>query len=336
MEADNIPPHLSADEHHLRATEEQLLKDGKQWLARAAHLYTQTSKIKIWLPVVCSLLLTSYYMYTMHARARYIELSPPAPAPASVAVAIPEKETLVATTASTGIVNPAEPASNTDADESDTDLLQRAQAAHSGQQFADEAKLLQAVFDHSRSAELVCPAIGKAYESAHDIDASIHAFEQCTAIVPENMDTLMAFARTLQTKANFKRADALYRQVLQKDPANLDAQTGLALVELNQNHLTEARRRALAILQNAPGDTDALLITGIVAWRQARLAEAKQIFFTGVALDSHRADFHAFLGRIAEAQGRQQEALEEYDRSLVLDPKDGELADRRDRLKGAR
>ena len=333
MEADDIPPHLSANEHRLRATEEQLLKDGKQWLARAAQLYTQTSKIKIWVPVVCSLVLTSYYMYTVHARAGSIELPRAAPTPPPVAVAIRE-EAPVATTASTGLIDSAETASKTDGDGSDGDLLQRAQAAHSGQEFADEAKLLQQVFDHSRSAALVCPAIGKAYESANDLDAAIHAFEQCTTIAPENMDTLMAFARTLQTKADFKRAAALYRQVLQKTPSNLDAQTGLALIDLNENHLKEAQQRALAILQNTPGDTDALLITGIVAWRQAKLAEAKQIFFKGVELDNHRADFHAFLGRIAEAQGQPQEALQEYDRALVLDPKDGDIADRRERLKG--
>ena len=314
--------------------------DGKQWLSRAADLYTHTSKIKIWVPVLGSILMTSYYMYTIHARAAAPapEVSQPAvqaAPPAAVAVVEEPGPAKPGVTPGASSAFSASVVAGGD-DDSDSDLLKRAQGAHSSQQFGEEAKYLQKAFDHSHSPQQVCPAIGKAYERAGDVDGAIRAFEQCTALMPGNVDMRIAFAHALQAKPDFKRATALYRQGLRDEPGNLDAQSGLALIELQQNHLPEAQHAAQAILQKVPDDTDALLITGIVAWRQSKLTEAEQIFSKGTGLDDKRADFHAFLGRIAEAQRRPQEALQQYEKALALDPNDSEIADRRDRLRDTR
>lgn len=348
MEPDLIPPHLSAEEHSIRQAEQQLLKDGGQWLKRAADLYTQTPKIKIWVPVLCSLLITSYYLYSMHARSAQFhapslsaEPAPPVAPPAAVVVDDspgPRKTITSASSEPSGTVadTAAGVSMATSENASDAELLQQAQQAHGSQQFADEAKLLQRVFDRSPSSRGVCPEIGKAYERAGEIDPAIRSFEHCISLAPDNVDTLIAFAHTLVAKPDLRRASALYRQCMQKDAENLDARTGMALIELKQNHLHEADQLSLGILHRAPGNTDALLITGIVAWRQARLNDAEEIFSKGTSLDNHRADFHAFLGRIAEAQRRPELALQEYEKALALDPADGDVADRRDRLRGPR
>ena len=68
--------------------------------------------------------------------------------------------------------------------------------------------------------------------------------EQCIARAPGDVDTLLAFGHALQAKPDFKRAAAQYRACLQKDPGNLDAQSGLALIELRQNHLAKADQAA--------------------------------------------------------------------------------------------
>ena len=334
MEAEKIPPHLSAEEHALRLTEEQLLKEGRQWLSRAANLYTQTPKIKIWVPVLSSVLLTGYYLYNMHAAAAQKTPLPAAPAAAPVAVEVAEdtaapKPTMAVSTVVVGIP----PGAAADAEDSDADLLKKAQQAHSDQQYGSEGSLLQKVLTRSKSPQNVCPAVGKAYERAGEIDLSIRAFEQCVAVAPGDVDTLLAFGHALQAKPDFKRAAAVYRECLQKDAGNVDAQSGLALIELRQNHLARADQAARAILQKAPENTDALLITGLAAWRQGKLSDAQKTFLRGVELDDRREDFHAFLGRIAEAQGRPQDALQQYERALALDPNDSDIADRRNRLK---
>jgi tetratricopeptide (TPR) repeat protein len=345
MESDKIPPHLSAEEHSLLLAEEQLLKEGGQWLKRAARLYTQTPKLRIWLPVLGSLVLTIYYLPTIHSFSNQVSppvntaVTPtqnPASTQAVPEVVVEEESPSLPTTGKTPVPAPLAGGETADADLSDSDILQRAQQAHGSQQFAEEARFLQRILDHGKDQRQVCPEIGKAYEQAGQIDSSIHAFEQCVSLTPGDIDTMLGLAHALQAKPDFKRAAALYHQSLQRDPGNQDAQTGLALVELKQNHLQEADSAAAGILHKSPGNTDALLITGIVAWRQARLADAEQIFLRGTALDDHRADFHAFLGRIAEAQRRPQDALQQYEKALQLDPNDADVADRRARLRDAR
>jgi|GEM_PF-2083121 len=338
METDNIPPpHLSAEEHLVRINEEQLLKDGRQWLSRAIDLYTQTPKIKIWVPVAGSIIMTCYSLYMIHSRsAGAAELATPVAEPSPVAVVVADETPLPKAPPFTHASVAPAMTSAADSVDSEADLMKRAQQAHGSQQFSEEANLLQQVLDHSHSPQQVCPAIGKAYEHAGAIDLSLKAYERCAALGPDNVDTLVAFAHELQAKPDFKRASSLYHQCLLKDPGNLDAKTGLALVELKQNHLQQADEQVLAVLHKFPDNTDALLVAGIVAWRQAKLDEAQKIFSKGVEVDEHRADFHAFLGRIAEAQKRPQDALRQYERALVLDPNDVDITDRRDRLKDMR
>lgn len=317
---------LATEEQELLSTGGQLLKDVRQWLRRAADLYTQSSKTKVWVPMLVSSLMTGYYLYNSHAKgASLSELS--APVETSTPVAVPDIGPLPKAPAFTPLTQSAA-TSETDANDNDPRLKKRAEQAHTDQQFGEEARILQQLADRSSTPQQVCPAIGRAYERAGEIDSAIQAFEQCVRVDPGNVDTLVAFGHVLQTENDFRRAASLYRQGLLKDPGNLDAQTGLALIELRQNHLVEASEAVRTILQKMPDSTDALLIAGIVAWRQTRFAEAKKTFLKGIEIDDRRADFHAFLGRIAEAERRPQDALRQYERALTLDPHDTEIADR--------
>jgi tetratricopeptide (TPR) repeat protein len=318
--------------------EAQLLKEGRQLVTRAVQLSTQTHKIKVWVPILCSMVLTGYYLYGLHKKATSgMDLTPPA-AQAPAAVAETEAASQKGATAPADAPQ-AEPAAAPDFSVSnsatDGDIRKQAEQAHAAQQFGDEGKLWQQFMDRSGTPQAACPAIGKAYERAGEVDLSIQAYEKCMSLDGGNLDTAVAFAHVLETKRDFKRAASVYHQVLSKDPGNLDAQTGMALLELKQSHLHEAEAEALRILHKAPNQTDALLIAGIVAWRESRLPDAERIFLRGAALDDRRADFHGFLGRIAEAERRPQDALREYDKALALDGSDAEIAERRDRLQQA-
>lgn len=304
--------------------EEQLLADGRDLFGRAIRLITETNKLKVWVPLACSLVLTLYYLYTLHSKAATAGEHPQTAAD-SPTVAVPDaphEPRVVATApASVGASN----------DNNPSDIRQQAAQAHSAQQFDEEAKLWQQVLDGS-SPQTACPQVGKAYELAGELDQSVEAFEKCIALDPQNSDTLIAYAHVLQAKGDFARASDLYRKCLAKDPRNGDAQSGLALLELRQNHLPEAENAAKKILDTSPQNTDALLVVGISEWRQGKLADAERIFLRGEVVDDRRADFHAFLGRIAEAQHRQQDALRQYERALQLDPNDSDIQQRHDRL----
>ena len=311
---------------HISEEDEDLLADARCLFNRVLQLATRTSSIKIWVPVACSCLLTAYYLYTLHRK--NVNLADVPQVAAEASKSIPD------TVAKASVSASAVP----DADTGDDYLELRKQAdqARSRQQFAEEARLWQEFMQHSPLPQQACPAIGKAYERAGEIDKSVEAFEKCVSLDPQNVDILIAFAHALQTKSDFSRAADLYHQCLSKDLNNMDARTGLALIALKQNHLNEADAEARTVLHAMPNNTDALLIQGIVSWRQGKLDEAEQIFLKGVGLDDQRPDFHAFLGRIAEAEQRPEEALREYDKVLSLDPNNTDIAERRDHLQGAK
>lgn len=293
---DEKVPHVDSSEGA------RLLADARRLFWRAASFAARTSSIKVWVPLTCSCVLTVYYLYTMHRNPATLADVQPA------AAGTPDK-----------VVPDVSPA----------------QQAHAGQGF-DEARLWREFMDHSPTPQQVCPAIGRAYERSGEIDKAIAAYEKCSSIEPGNVDTLIALAHALQGKSQFSRAAGLYRLCLAKDPKNMDARTGLAFIALKQNRLRDASDGAGAVLRENPGNPDALLIAGIVAWHEHRLEDAERFFLRGIALDDQRTDFHAFLGRIAEAQGRPEQALQQYDEVLALDPNNAEIAQRRDRLQPVR
>lgn len=302
--------------------EAQLLKEGGQLLSRAVGLAIQTSKIRIWVPLVASSVLSGYYLYTLHRKSSdAINFPPPPSRPSAVVVAetAPQSSSIAPGAADNYV-----------------EIRKRAEQAHAAQQFGDEAGLWKQFMERAPLPQEACPAIGKAYERVGEIDESIAAYEQCVSFEPGNPDLLIAFAHAVQGKRDFNRAAALYHQAILKDPRNLDAQTGLALVDLKQNQVQDADAAAAKILRQAPENTDALLIAGIAAWREGRLEDAQRIFLRGAKLDDRRADFHGFLGRIAEAERRPEEALQQYERALALDSTDSDIAERRDRLKETR
>ncbi|MBV9612775.1 MAG: tetratricopeptide repeat protein [Acidobacteriaceae bacterium] len=308
--------------------EARLLAEGRQLLQRAARLITETSRIKVWVPLLCSFVLTLYYLYTMHSKAAAASDHPQriAEAPALAAPQNPQPA------ASASPAHVSAPTGGVETDDNYLDIRKRAEQAHATQQFDNEAKLWQQFMDGAPLPQQACPQIAKAYEHAGEIDDSVQSFEKCMSLDPANMDTVAAFAHVLQVKGDFARAATLFRQCLSKDPKNLDAQNGLALIELKQDHLREAQDAVQKILRTAPTNTDALLIAGLIAWREGKLPDAERIFLRGAGLDDQRADFHAFLGRIAEAERRPQDALRQYERALALDPNDSDIAERRDRL----
>lgn len=310
--------------------EAELLSEARRLFHRAVALATRTSSIKVWVPLVCSCVLTVYYIYTLHRKPAALANLPQAVVDTSNKV-VPEDTP--SAPAGKYVVKSQTAASD---DDDYTQMAKDAEQAHTSQQFAEEARLWQQIMDGAPSPQQACPAIGQAYERAGDVEKAITAYEKCSSLEPANLDISIALAHALQAKSDFARAAELYRQCLAKDPRNMDARNGLALIALKQNRLSEANDSANTVLRNSPDNTDALLIAGIVAWRQGRLQDAERIFLRGVALDDQRADFHAFLGRIAEAERRNDQAVRQYDKVLMLDPNDSEIAQRRDRLQAGR
>ncbi len=116
------------------------------------------------------------------------------------------------------------------------------------------------------------------------------------------------------------QAVALYRQVLQYDPANADAYNKLGFALAQQGQLAEAIecfRQALRIHPDFAGSLNNL---GIALLGQNRLGEAAECFRRALRSQPDDADTHCNLGMALKALGQLPEAIACYRQALRIQP----------------
>ncbi|RCW81533.1 tetratricopeptide repeat protein [Phyllobacterium bourgognense] len=170
-------------------------------------------------------------------------------------------------------------------------------------------------------------------------------------------------ARKLRTEGRFAEAEALYREALNRDPRNVDVLVALGLVQGYQQKFDDARLSFEKALSFEPNSLDARIglvrlsvWTGNIEQAAAQLqllstaapdnreieglrarvllleghtAQAEAAFAALVASDGSDVDAVLGLGDARRARGRENAALEAYQKAHILDP---ESADVRQRL----
>jgi len=122
------------------------------------------------------------------------------------------------------------------------------------------------------------------------------------------------------TAGRLDDASAIYRRVLQVEPANFDALHLSGLVAFQSGRLTEAAaliQQALGVNPNSPL---AHLNLGIVSRQLGRSAQAESCCRRAIALKPDYAEAHDNLGNVLQGAGRNVEAIDCYRRALTLNP----------------
>ena len=109
-------------------------------------------------------------------------------------------------------------------------------------------------------------------------------FLQLTTQVPTSAEAQQRLGMVLQLEHRFPEAEACFRAALHRDPDYVDALIGLGQVEALRGDVTAALKH----------------------------------FETAIEIDPHRPKAHSCLGRLLESQGKTDEALAEYFRTLNL------------------
>lgn len=129
------------------------------------------------------------------------------------------------------------------------------------------------------------------------------------------LDAMIAHHRA----GRLQEAEAGYRTVLRRAPANSDAHHLLGLLCLQQGRLEEAERSVRQAIRLNP--TAAFLSSlGTILKDQGRLAEAADTLREAVAVDESQAQTHYNLANTLKALGRLDEAVAAYRRALALRP----------------
>ena len=131
-----------------------------------------------------------------------------------------------------------------------------------------------------------------------------------------------ALARSGQTS----EAIALFKQIVEKNPADIEAQLWIARLDMRRGQTDEAAARYRDVLERNPKDVDARIGLGGALLRQGDWRQALQLLQATEADAGKNADLFVVLGRAHRRAGHDQRALDYYSRAHQLSPDDPEIA----------
>jgi tetratricopeptide (TPR) repeat protein/SAM-dependent methyltransferase len=138
----------------------------------------------------------------------------------------------------------------------------------------------------------------------------------------EGTKSALARAAVELQQGGLGSAEAIYREILSRDPDQAEAThfLGICLLQTGRREEGLALLRRSALLSPAePGYRRNLALALADA---NRLAEAEQILREAIAAAPGISWFHNFFGVVLQRRGELQAALQAYARALELDPKD--------------
>jgi tetratricopeptide (TPR) repeat protein len=173
-------------------------------------------------------------------------------------------------------------------------------------------------------------------------DAAAQRFRQAIQTEPNNPDSYYNLAayyhrqgKTQQVAADLSQAESYYRQCLDRNPNHVECRRGLAVLLVEQGRSEEA----FAMLEDWATQNPTLSAPKI---ETARLFEefgnrdaAKEHLTAALAVSPNDPRALAALGKLREDMGDVNQALSNYQRSLMMNHSQPELAQRVSALQSA-
>ena len=162
---------------------------------------------------------------------------------------------------------------------------------------------------------------------AGDDAAAARYYRQAVQADPRNQDALLGAAAVAARQGRADEATAQYMRVLELDPKNLAAQTGLvALVGQSDPVASESRLKNLLAQYPETAFLHAALANHYAD--QGQWAAAQQSYFQAYRYDARNAEYAFNLAVSLDQMGKSELALNHYQRALELLPAQGGALDR--------
>jgi tetratricopeptide (TPR) repeat protein len=159
-------------------------------------------------------------------------------------------------------------------------------------------------------------AQGRKAEAAQALETGLRT----APTFPSSPERMATVGFLLTQVGQYDRAISLYDRALSLEPDLYTANLGLGYTYFTMDRDTHAERflkRAAAI---APGVAAPELYLGQIGLRTQRLSEAETHLHRALAADPNAAGLHYWLGRVFEAEGKPDEARQEYRNELKVHP----------------
>ncbi len=122
-----------------------------------------------------------------------------------------------------------------------------------------------------------------------------------------------------QLSNNLTKAAELYKNILTKNPQDINALHLLGLVELQQGHAANAETYIRQALYLAPQELVFYLNLGIALQRQKKYLAAEELYLSAIQINAHNVDLYFNLGIVFAKQGKLYDARRAYEYAISLD-----------------
>lgn len=144
--------------------------------------------------------------------------------------------------------------------------------------------------------------------------------EKSVKELPGGSAALVAEAQKYFSNGDYDKAEADYRQILQRDPANALALANLAAIELQENKLSDADTHITAALAKNPDDAYTLSTFGYLKFRQEKFDEALDALSRAAKLEPANPQIQNYLGVTLSHKGLHAQAETALRKAIQLDP----------------
>lgn len=119
---------------------------------------------------------------------------------------------------------------------------------------------------------------------------------------------------------NFEEARLKFSQILNAEPDNFQARSGLAIALIGIEKFPEASREIAKLLAREPKNKLLLDMAAQSFWQQKRYTEAESVLKRRVLLDEVKAENYVLLGDVLDILRKTPEAVKAYKKAVELKP----------------
>jgi Flp pilus assembly protein TadD len=155
---------------------------------------------------------------------------------------------------------------------------------------------------------------------------ALQEFQEATYVDPGNPDayynlgaTYHRLGRVQNQRDCLTRAEACYKQCLERDPNHADCHRGLAVLLVEEGRKDEAFRTLQAWAEQQPNLAEPKIELARLYQESGNKAAAEERLTEAVHVDPNNARQWAALGKIREDAGDYTQALHDYQQALALD-----------------
>jgi Tfp pilus assembly protein PilF len=178
----------------------------------------------------------------------------------------------------------------------------------------------------SPDANLIRNNLGLEYERQGDVEAAEREWRQVLERDPKNVDSLNNLGLLFVKRRQRVAGVGFFLQAIELDPTRAEPHLNLGFAYAEMGAMEQAELQLRAAVALAPQDPRALGALGFFYWRKGERSRAERALKLALSINPLDTAGHLLLGNLYAQEGRTTEAAREYRAVLAEDPANLEAA----------